>query len=106
MGGFRYRELKSDPSGIQLWTADSCYGDTNNPNAGYSVTIKSHLHLPYPTNGLSCFDFSKSELQQAELLFEALVNASPANRPGLGRGYIQDLRRIQYTKPPTVPLLF
>jgi hypothetical protein len=107
IGGFRYQELKRDEkAGVQLWSATSAYGDINNPSDGYSVTIKQFLSFPFPTDGLHNFEFRKDQPKQAELLFEALVNASAANRPGLGKGYCEDLKRAhaQAQKPMLLPM--
>ena len=105
MGGFRYIELKRDEkSGAQLWSATSVYGDVNCPSNGFNVTLKNYLHFPFPHDGLHNFEFRKDQLKEAELLFEALTKASAANRTGLGRGYVQDLRRIEATKPIVLPI--
>ena len=106
IGGFRYLELKRHDSGIQLWSATSAYGDSNNPSNGYSVTVKPYLHWAFPKDSLHHFEFRKDPLKEAELLFEALVNASAANRPGLGKGYCEDLKRAhaQAQKPILLPM--
>lgn len=59
-----------------------------------------------PTDAMNNFPLSQDQKAEAELLFDTLVKASPANRPGLGMGYIRDLRRIRAQKPVILPMLF
>jgi hypothetical protein len=103
IGGYRYRELKRNDT-IQLWEVESSYGNLQDPAAGFAVTCQEFAHWAFPADPMRNFPFSKSQKAEAEKLFDALVDTDKANRCGLGRGYIESLRRA--SRPVQVPQVF
>jgi hypothetical protein len=93
LGPFNYRALKFHFSGIQLFEITSAYNNPNDPGVGYSVTEKPHLHWEYPRDSMRNHAFSRNQLAQAERLFDLLVATPPAFRQGVGRGFVEDMRR-------------
>ena len=102
LGAYHYSQIKQHDTGVYLFELTSAYNNPTDPGQGWAVVLKNFPNWNMPTDAMHNFAFSRDQKEIADRLLDMLVATPKAARCGVGRGFLEDMRR----RPAPLPQLF